>query len=111
MAASISDAVSRRAEMRGARRWVLLALVLILAAAVVYHHLEPAQMDGMASGAVCLAVLGGGALIAIEALRRRFPRPTSFALPTPRGLAAPRPALGVPARAGPIYLRLAVLRR
>lgn len=107
----MSSAILRRAERRGAARWVLLAIVLILGAAVVYHHLGPAQMDGMAAGAVCLAVLGGGALIAVEALRRRLPRPTSFEPPTPRGLATPRPALGVPARAGPLYLRLAVIRR
>lgn len=111
MALAIAGAVSNRTELRGPRRWLVLAIVLTLGAAVVYHHLEPMQMDGMATGVICLAVLGGGTLVAADALRRRLPRPLRFRLPTQRPRATPRPARAVPARAGPLYLRLAVLRR
>jgi hypothetical protein len=91
---------------------IALLVVLCLAGIVAYHHAQPAEMDGMGAGMLCLAVLGVGlTMLAAEWLkRRRRPavpvrerRPHEPArivkTPTPR------------ARAGPIYLRLAVLRR
>ncbi|MBS1892830.1 MAG: hypothetical protein JST59_16165 [Actinobacteria bacterium] len=52
-----------RAAARGTRRRLLLLLaVLALGGLIVTHHVEPKGMDGMA-GSICLAVLGGVALL------------------------------------------------
>lgn len=90
----------------------LLLTVLVLGGVVAYHHVEPSGMDDMASGAVCLAVIGGGATLLVAALLPRWlppwralrlskPRATTWIVPAQTGLA----------RAGPLYLQLSVLRR
>lgn len=94
------------------RRLAILAVLLALVGIVAYHHSEPSDMDGMALGAVCLAVIGGAtAALAVDVLRLRLPRPPVFHRPGLRFLGRPAPVRGIPARAGPLYLRFAVLRR
>jgi hypothetical protein len=94
------------------RRLAILAVLLALVGLVAYHHSEPSDMDGMVVGAVCLAVLGGAAAaLAVEVLRLRLPRPPVSQRPGLLFATRPAPVRGIPARAGPLYLRLAVLRR
>ncbi len=94
------------------RRLAILAVLLALVGIVAYHHSEPSEMDGMALGAVCLAVLGGAtAALAVEVLRVRLPRPPASQRPGLLFLTRPTPVRGIPARAGPLYLRLGVIRR
>ncbi len=86
--------------------------VVALAGAVVAHH-TPIDMHGMAGMTgtmICLAVIGAATLVAVglNILPRVCPRsPTAGVL---RALWVPA-ARGTPARAGPLYLRLQVLRR
>lgn len=105
--------IQLRAVLRTPRRRVLLLLaVLILGSAVFYHHAEPTDMDGMVGGALCLAVLGGGTALVISGASRRW-LPELRALPPlrPKSLVRPLTLRSVPARAGPLFLRLSVLRR
>lgn len=106
-------ALRLRAALRGPRRRLALLLaVLLLGGATAYHHVEPSGMDGMVSGAICLAVIGGGTALLVARVLPRW-RPTSRAVPLRRrrSIAGFVPARGVPARAGPLYLQLSVLRR
>lgn len=99
----------RRALHSPRHRLLLLLAVLLLGGLVVTHHIEPKGMDGMAGG-ICLAILGGVALLAAPARLRRPGRPRPSRSRPPRQLplivllAGPRP------RAGPLYLELSVLR-
>ena len=94
------------------RRLALLVVVLLLGSATAYHHFEPSGMDGMTGGVICLAVLGGGtALLLPEVLPPWRPRPSSLPVPRPRSITHVLPVRSVPARAGPLYLQLSVLRR
>lgn len=108
------SALRLRSALRGARlRLLLLLVVLSLGGVTAYHHGEPSGMEGMVSGVVCLAVLlGDGATLLLSAAlaRWRLHRPDSSPR-IPRSVAWISPARGVPARAGPLYLRLSVLRR
>ncbi len=100
----------RRGLRRSRRRLAVLLVLLGLAGAVAVHHGMPMDMH-MPGPAMCLAVLGGAlVLFAGVALTSAFPRPPSATnLATPRALVVLSPRCA-PARAGPLYLRLAVLR-
>jgi hypothetical protein len=90
----------------------LAAVVAVLAttALVAAHHGAPMDMHEMPATAVCLAVVGAGVAVAAAvgvAFPARLALQSDWLVP-----AAPRrPTRGVPARAGPLYLTLAVLRR
>jgi len=102
----------RRLFSHPRRRLLVGVSVLMLAVAVCAHHGGPMpDMYGMdAATAICLAVLVLGAAIAcvISALPLRPRPPWSIASRAVLRVLAPRAA---PARAGPIYLALAVIRR
>jgi hypothetical protein len=105
------SAVFIRRLLRRAR-WRLAAVVAVLAITglVAAHHGMPMDMHAMPTAAVCLAVVGAGVAVA-AAIGGVFPArlalPGDWVIP-----AAPRSwTRSVPARAGPLYLRLAVLRR
>jgi len=100
-----------RGRRRRRRRMILLLAVLVLGSAVYYHHAEPSGMGEMIGGAICLAVLAGGALLLSEIRSGLLPRFRPLPLPRPRSLGLPPSTRSVPARAGPLFLRLAVLRR
>lgn len=94
------------------RRPVLLLAVVVLGGAVAYHHVEPSGMDGMVAGALCLAVIGGGtALLLAEVLPRWRPALRALSSARPRPLSWIDATKASPARAGPLYLQLSVLRR
>jgi len=102
-----------RSWWRRPKRRVAVALAMIaLLGAVSTHHAVPTHMDGMAAAAVCLAVTGLGVTVAVA-------RGTLAWLPTSRPLDLLQPLtairvpapLAAPARAGPLFLRLSVLRR
>ena len=104
--------MSLRRAMRCSRRRATVALILlVLGSAVAVHHAMPGDMHAMPGHTVCLAVLAAGALIAAVAVigvtRARPPRPTSVALPASRCVTC---SWSIPARAGPLFLRLLVLR-
>jgi hypothetical protein len=84
--------------------------LLAITGAVAMHHGALMDMHAMPTAAVCLAVLGVGVAVA-AAVASAFPR--RLALPADWLIPAPWPTgpRSVPARAGPVYLRLAVLRR
>jgi hypothetical protein len=98
--------------LRRSRRHVTLAVALVATTGLVaLHHGAPMGMHEMPAAAVCLAVLGvagvavAGAVGAL--LARRLALPVHWRVPVV-WLTEPR---SIPARAGPLYLRLAVLRR
>ncbi len=106
--------ISVHRAMRGARRRSALMLILLgLGGAVVVHHAMPMDMHAMPGHSVCLAVLAAGALLlAAAAVVRRAarthpPRPVGFRVPRCRPVAR---RWSIPARAGPRFLRLGVLR-
>jgi hypothetical protein len=105
------SAVSIRRLLRRARwRFAAVVAVLAIAGLVAAHHGMPMDMHEMPTAAVCLAVLGAGVAIAATigvAFPARLAFPGDWAIP-----AAPRSRTrSVPARAGPLYLCLSVLRR
>jgi hypothetical protein len=84
--------------------------LLAITGLVAMHHGAPMDMHAMPAAAVCLAVLGVGVAVAAVAafgFRARLVLPVDWLIPA-SWPAGPR---SVPARAGPLYLRLAVLRR
>jgi hypothetical protein len=88
----------------------LVAILLATAGLVALHHAAPIAMHDMPAAAMCLAVVASGVAVArgIAGLfLQRFALPAHWLLPL---LWFTRPC-SVPARAGPLYLRLAVLRR
>ena len=100
--------------MRASQRKLAVVLVLGgLAAAVAVHHSIPMDMHAMPGQSVCLAVLAAGALLTGVAVIVRATRPgppprvTNFRIPLSRPVACD---WSTPARAGPLYLRLNVLR-
>jgi peptidoglycan/LPS O-acetylase OafA/YrhL len=104
--------IALRGSLRSSRRRLAVVLVLLgLAGAVAVHHGMPMDMHAMPGHTVCLALLAGAALIVAGAARAaaRVPRPRVAELQTPvRPLGAW--CRSVPARAGPLYIRLVVLR-
>lgn len=101
----------RRALRRSRHRLAMLVVLACLSGAVAVHHGMPSGMHAMPGQAICLAMLAAGALLAIGAVlvTRRADRSRPVGVRTPRALVALTPR-SVPARAGPLYLRLAVLR-
>jgi hypothetical protein len=100
----------RRLLRRSRRRLTLAVTVVAATGLVALHHGVPMEMHGMPAAAVCLAVLGAGVAVAKAAGALMVPRlalPVDWLVPVV-WLTEPR---SVPARAGPLYLRLAVLRR
>jgi ABC-type nitrate/sulfonate/bicarbonate transport system substrate-binding protein len=100
----------RRLLRRTRRRLGLVMALLAITSLVAMHHGAPMDMHAMPAAAVCLGVLGVGVVGAVAAafgFRARLALPVDWLMPAswPTG---PR---SVPARAGPLYLRLAVLRR
>jgi hypothetical protein len=99
--------------LRSARRRLLLAVaVLAVLGTVAAHHGMPSDMHAMPAAAMCLAVVGAFAAVALTAAVA----PAGLRWPS-RGLpsftlrvyfsAPPRAAT----RDGPLHLRLQVLRR
>lgn len=105
----VTDISHRFAGRR--RQMTLLLAILALGSAVYYHHAEPSDMGEMVGGAICLAVLAGGTLFLSEIESGLLPRFWPLPLPRLRSLGLPPSTRSVPARAGPLFLRLAVLRR
>ncbi len=100
----------RRLLRRSRRRLTLAVIVVAATGLVALHHGVPMDMHEMPAAAVCLAVLGACAAVAKAAGSLLVPRlalPVDWLVPVV-WLSEPR---SVPARAGPLYLRLAVLRR
>jgi hypothetical protein len=101
----------RRILRRSHRRVLVLLALLSVTGAFVVHHDMPMDMHGMSAGVACVAILAVGAVVAIGAAVTLLPRPWS--LPTDLmsrhdRTVAPR---SVPTRAGPLHLRLLVIRR
>jgi hypothetical protein len=90
------------------RRLATLLAVLVVGGAVVAHHTMP-EMAGMAASVTCMAVLGVAVAFAVAKVLRRPVGPISLLKP-PSHAAPLRDAFSVPARAGPLYLTLLVLR-
>jgi len=105
------SAIRVRRLLRRSRRRLTLAVIVVAATSLVaLHHGVPMAMHHMPAAAVCLAVLGAGVAVAKAAGALLLPRlalPVDWLVPV-MWLTEPR---SVPARAGPLYLRLAVLRR
>jgi hypothetical protein len=103
--------IRARRLLRRSRRRIALAVVVVSATGLVaLHHGMPVDMHEMPAAAMCLAVLGAGAAVANTVAAAFAPRP---ALPVDWLLPVARPSepRSVPARAGPLHLRLSVLRR
>ncbi len=104
--------IALRGFLRSSRRRLAVVLVLFgLVGAVSVHHGMPMDMHAMPGHAVCLALLAGAALLvvgaAVSTVRGSRSRNVHLRAPvTPSGTWC----RSVPARAGPLYLRLAVLR-
>lgn len=102
-----------RRAMSGSRRRVVVALALLsLAGAVAVHHAAPSDMSAMTGHGICLAMLAGALVAAAAAgVKRLHTAPPVRAIlrlvAVTLVVLAPRSA---PARAGPLYLRLRVLR-
>lgn len=98
---------------RARSRMALALAVTALGGAVVVHHTPVGMHDGMPrmSGVVvCLAVLGVTLLVAAAIVALPHAGLRHVVAIGLRALAVPA-ARGAPARAGPLYLRLQVLRR
>ncbi len=101
-----------RSALRSSRRRLAVVVVLLgLAGSVAVHHGMPMDMHAMSGQSICLALLAGAVLLVagVVLARARRPRPRAPKLSTP---VTPSGSWcrSVPARAGPLYLRLAVLR-
>ena len=100
----------RRLVRRSRRRLMLAVLLVATTGLVALHHGMPMDMHEMPAAAACLAVLGAGVAVATAAdalFAARLTLPVDWLLP----VVWFTEARSVPARAGPLYLRLAVLRR
>jgi len=93
---------------RSRRRVALVAIVVATAGLVALHHGMPMDTHEMPAAAMCLAVLGAGVAVAMGVRAAFAPRLALDWLAPVVWLSEPR---SVPARAGPLYLRLSVLRR
>jgi hypothetical protein len=100
-----------RRFLRRSRRHLAVAAILVATTGLVaLHHGMPMAMHEMPAAAMCVAVLGASVAVAAGAGALFVPRlalPVDWLVPVV-WLTRPR---SVPARAGPLYLRLAVLRR
>jgi hypothetical protein len=100
-----------RRLLRRSRRHLALAVVLAATTGLVaLHHGMPMGTYEMPAAAACMAVLGASVVVATAAGALFVPRlrlPADWLAPL-LWLTEPR---SVPARAGPLYLRLVVLRR
>jgi hypothetical protein len=106
----VSAASIRRLLRRARFRLAAVVAVLALTGLVAAHHGMPMDTHAMPVAAVCLAVVGAGVAVT-AAMGMGFPErlaPVADRL-MPHALSSP--ARGVPARAGPLYLHLSVLRR
>jgi hypothetical protein len=94
------------------RRLALVVALLVVSGAVVAHHGVPMDMHAMPAAAMCLAVIGTAVLAAGAALLAVIGAPmravATLWQPHPSPTRAPRSA---PVRAGPLFVRLQVLRR
>src|SRR4051794_20071536 len=97
---------------RARRHLVVVAAIAVCGGAVAAHHTMPVDMHAMPAAAMCLAVLGVAAVSAGAAVLRRasplLPRVCGCWIPHRAPVARPRMA---PARAGPLFMQLQVLRR
>lgn len=116
--AGVSAIRIRRLLRRRSRRLATAAALTVLLGAVTGHHLAPGtdmpgmDMHGVDAAAVCLAILAvatAGAAAVAAVLPVALPRP--LASIAPRAVVRARRPLSVPARAGPRYLQLLVIRR
>ena len=94
------------------RRTALVAAVtVLLAGLVIAHHGLPMDMHGMPEAAVCLAIATAVVTVAAGAPILFQPdRVLSRLVPLIADVWTPAPH-GAPARAGPLFLRLQVVRR
>ncbi len=104
--------IALRGALRSSRRRLAVMLVLLgLGGAVAVHHGMPMDMHAMSGHTVCLALLAGGVLLvaaaAVAAAGGARPWAADLRMPVTSSGSWCR---SVPARAGPVYLRLAVLR-
>jgi len=102
-----------RTALRRSRRKLVVALAVIgLAGAVAAHHGAPMDMHAMPAAAMCLAIVAvaGAAVTAGAAVAawRRIWAPVIRCGPRPGWTSEQRRP---PARAGPLFLRLQILRR
>ena len=103
----------RRTLARRRRRITVLMVFVTLAGALALHHAAPsADMHGMSEAAACLAVLAVGVAVAVVAAGAcpvTLPRaPLRASL---RAAVVARVPRARPPRAGPLFLRLRVVRR
>ncbi|MDQ2895815.1 MAG: hypothetical protein M3Y09_09240 [Actinomycetota bacterium] len=104
--------IALRGFLGSSRRRLAVLLVLFgLVGAVSVHHGMPMDMHAMPGHAVCLALLAGAVLLVAGAAVTAAlgPRPRTIDVRTPMTPSGTW-CRSVPARAGPLYLRLAVLR-
>ena len=98
--------------LRSTRRRLAVALALLaLGGVVAAHHGVVTDMHHMPAGAICLAILAGTAAVAVALGRVAVPATSGLTLIWTPVDALPPIARSVPARAGPIFLALAVIRR
>jgi hypothetical protein len=87
-------------------------VLLVTGGAVAAHHGMPMDMQAMPGAAVCLAVLGGAVMAAGSApFRASLRLLQNFSACWVAHQAPIRRPRSVPARAGPLFVRLQVLRR
>jgi hypothetical protein len=101
----------RRVLSTSRGRVVVVVATLALVGAVVAHHSVPTDMHDMSAGVMCIAVVGAalGVATVIGPLALPPVRSSPQAWrPSWTWIGAPRSA---PVRAGPLFLRLQVLRR
>jgi hypothetical protein len=100
-----------RTGLRRSRRRLVVALAVIgLAGAVAAHHGAPMDVHAMPAAAMCLAIVAvaGAAVGAAVAGWRGVWAPVIACGSRPGWASGPRRP---PARAGPLFLRLQILRR
>lgn len=106
----MSPLALRRLLRTSQRRLGLAFAIAALAGAVLAHHGMPMDMH-MAPATTCVAVLVlGFAVLRAVAVRVARPLPRVSFGRWGRAVGFPAPKT-VPARAGPLYLRLGVIRR
>ncbi len=99
-------------RLRSVRYRIALACALMaVSGAVIVHHNVPMDMHAMPDAAICLAIIGGAAAaVAIRLATLRRPRLTPGLLWVPHTPPVAR-LMSAPVRAGPLFIRLQVLRR
>lgn len=104
--------VRGRRLRRAPRRGAALVIAIVLGGAIVAHHAMPMEMHATPMAAICFALAIGGLSAAAGAgasrfIARRFSRVLTPMFPT-HGYDL---ALGIPARASPLFLELCSIRR